>query len=142
MQIYDPRRNEWREGPPLIKPRSRVGVVACGPCLWAVAGQDGEQLFSSMEMLAPETLSLDELRRLPLASRRLLVDDGDHEARWHLAVSLRRNSGGVAVAVIPISATRLSSNPGDEQLAETGDDNEPELNGPARAICAPDAYCT
>ena len=43
MERYCPKKNEWEELPPMLRPRGAASVTALNGCLYAVGGYDSGQ---------------------------------------------------------------------------------------------------
>jgi N-acetylneuraminic acid mutarotase len=77
VEVYDPERNEWESGPPMLSVRSGFGVVAWREHLIACGGEvriDGvEQALSSCEALPPSATQWEEWPALPQGTHGIAI---------------------------------------------------------------------
>ena len=50
VEWYHPDIALWKQGPPLIQPRKRLGVASLGGKVYAVGGHDGKNVLNSVEV--------------------------------------------------------------------------------------------
>ncbi|CAD6197420.1 unnamed protein product [Caenorhabditis auriculariae] len=55
VEVYDPDKNVWEDGPDMIKQRSASGVAVLEGYIYVLGGHDGMTIFNSVERFDPET---------------------------------------------------------------------------------------